>query len=175
MNLEPKVREIGIEENRLGHNSSECHHRKTSVLNFLVPEELDLVLCLAFKVPGTEAEVTGVSSGSLKHLSNTEVRNNFKQSDENEGISHNSILNHNIVGSGGTESGSVWVNNESKINSNGEIETDGSGEAKVGAWDEVVMEAKEDTSRRVSGIPQDEKGLVGLRVRDPGSGTSRED
>ena len=54
------------------------------------------------------------------------------------------------------------------------METDGSGEAKVGAWDEVVMEAKEETSQGASGMPRDEKGLWGLRVRDPGSGTAGE-
>ena len=58
-------------------------------------------------------------------------------------------------------------NNEKK-------KSDGSGEAKVGAWDEVVMEAKEETSQGASGMPRDEKGLWGLRVRDPGSGTAGE-
>ena len=63
---------------------------------------------------------------------------------------------------------------QSKIDSIGGMETDGSGEAKVGAWDEVVMEAKEETSQGDSGMPRDEKGLWGLRVRDPGSGTAGE-
>ena len=39
----------------------------------------------------------------------------------------------------------------------------------MGAGDEVVMEAREDTSQGDSGIPRDEKGLEEFRVWDPGS------
>ena len=49
---------------------------------------------------------------------------------------------------------------------------DGSGGAKVGAMDEVVTGAKEETSQGDSEEPRDEKGLIGgfrVNVWDPGS------
>ena len=52
------------------------------------------------------------------------------------------------------------------------METDGDGGNKVGARDEVAMDAREDTILGDSGNPRDEKGIVGLRVRDPGSRTA---
>ena len=55
------------------------------------------------------------------------------------------------------------------------IETDGDGGVKVGAGDEVVMDAREEPILGDSGNPRDEKGLVGLRVRDPGSGAAGTD
>ena len=42
----------------------------------------------------------------------------------------------------------------------------------MGAKDEVVTGAREDTSQGDSGKPRDEKGLWGLRVWDPGSGSA---
>ena len=53
-------------------------------------------------------------------------------------------------------------------------EDSGSGGNKVGAVDEVVVEAREDPSQRDLGIPRDEQGFVDSRVWDPGSRTAGE-
>ena len=52
---------------------------------------------------------------------------------------------------------------------------DGDGGNKLGAGDEVAMDAREEPTLGDSGKPRDEKGLVGLRVRDPGSSTAGKD
>jgi hypothetical protein len=102
----------------LGAGSSDCHHRKTAVHDFLVLDLVDYRLRLVLEVAISEAKVTGRSARSLQHFGDSEPRDDFGKTDEDEGISHHTIVNHDVVGSARAESRAKRVHNDSLINDN---------------------------------------------------------
>ena len=86
-------------ENRLGDNTTEGHHSKTSVLDFLQFHVINLSLSLSLEETNTETEVTGLASRSLKHLTDGNPGKHLSQTNEEKDLSHGTELNCGIVSS----------------------------------------------------------------------------
>jgi hypothetical protein len=118
-----EVWEANVEKDGLSDGSSEGHHSKASVLDFLVLQLGDLFFSLSVEEAGSEIEVTGFTSRSLQHFSNGEPRDDLEEANEDKGISHDSVLDHDVVGGGRAQSLTKRVNDNSLVN--GDVSNNG--------------------------------------------------
>ena len=102
-----EVGESLVIKDRLSHNTSECHHRKSAVCNFLKLGFLNFCLRLASKVFRSKSEVTGGASRSLKHLGDTNPRSHLGNANPDQDVSKSSIFDGSIMdgGRGGSRHG----------------------------------------------------------------------
>ena len=118
-----EVGEANIVEDRLGSGTTDGHHSKTSVLDFVVLKLFDLFRGLVFQESTIKVEVTRFTSRSLQHFSDSQPTNDLGKTNEDKGVSHNLVLNHGVVGSGGGKALSEWVKDNTRID--GDVTSDG--------------------------------------------------
>ncbi len=99
-NLEVREGVGGITEGRLGGNTSEGEHGKTSIGNLTGLHELDLLITLVLKErEGVKGVVTGLTvTLSLGNLNEDSGGTELDESNSEEEESHGSLFNQDIVG-----------------------------------------------------------------------------
>mmetsp|Transcript_29601 Transcript_29601/g.43443 ORF Transcript_29601/g.43443 Transcript_29601/m.43443 type:complete len:223 (-) Transcript_29601:47-715(-) len=87
-------------EDRLGGNSTDSHHSKTSILQLPQLHPVNFFFRLSNKESkGVKSEVTRFTSRSLKHLADSDPRQHFGNSNEKKDLSHSTSGNCGIMSS----------------------------------------------------------------------------
>jgi hypothetical protein len=118
-----EVWEANVVKDRLGDGSTKSHHGETAILELLVLELVDLGLGLSLKIVNSPSEVSGFATRSLEHFRDTNIRDQLEETNPNKGVTHDTLINKNIVGGGGGQTLSEGVSDNSNIG--GDVYDDG--------------------------------------------------